>query len=154
MVTKLPPLGSRGFTPRDLSTLPALPDGFDWSHPNYGNRLRTDDRVEILLDGRRVAIVEPLANGAGWVAFTGCYRDDREQRHHIWVTEFDRGVDYVVHWVERYGSAIADQARAIFQTLVSRHGHRIPYERTDAPGTSQQHSGPRASGPETFGATP
>lgn len=112
MPRTLPPLGDRGWTPEDIGTLPGLPEGFSWRRPFQGAMGQVTDTVEIAVHDQRVALVAPLVEGAGWVVAVGQHREDLARRKRMWVTRFDRGVDYVVGWVRQYPEAIAGEVLA------------------------------------------
>ncbi|WP_057972176.1 hypothetical protein [Lysobacter antibioticus] len=102
---------------------PALPAGFAWARPNFGNNIPTDDYVEIRAPDQRGGSVVPMATREGWLAQIGCHREEMEGRYPIWTRAFGRGVDYVLGWVRRYGPAIAPEAEAHDETLLDRHRH-------------------------------
>jgi antitoxin (DNA-binding transcriptional repressor) of toxin-antitoxin stability system len=123
---KLPPLGDRGWTPEEMATLPGLPEGYCWRRPYQGSMGQVTDTVEIAVHGLRVALIAPLVGRAGWVAAIGQHRDDLARRQHIWVTRFDRGVDYVVGWVRKYPEAIAAEALAHHEALMKDRRWGVP----------------------------
>lgn len=75
MVTQLPPLGPRGWSPEDVVGLPALPAGFAWGRPYYGGSLVIAGEVAVLVGSDQVAMVSPLVTGAGWLAQVGKHRE-------------------------------------------------------------------------------
>jgi len=137
MVSELPPLGSRGMTPADHSTLPVLPDGLSWALSYAGTFPPPPDKVEMQCAGARVAIVCPLATGEGWLAQVGCHRDNLEGRHSIWTRTFDRGIDYVVAWGRQYASAIQAEATAAVEARLASNPYRIKHDPRTAPAPIQ-----------------
>lgn len=124
MVTQLPPLGIRGWTPAELASLPALPDGFVWGGSFYDYH-RPGDLAGVWYQGRRVALVSALVTGQGWVAHIGDYREALSGRHHIWTRTFDRGVDYVMGWLCKYGPAIREEVEAISRAHLANNTYRV-----------------------------
>ncbi len=101
-----------------MGTLPALPDDFIWRRSYQGSMYVRTDQVEIAAHNHRVALVSPLVGGGGWVAAIGQHREDLKRRKYIWVTRFDRGIDYIVGWVRKYPDAIAAEAQAHQEALM------------------------------------
>ncbi|MBN7139013.1 hypothetical protein A7A76_07880 [Lysobacter enzymogenes] len=123
MVTQLPPLGDRGWSPADLDGLPALPDGFAWGGSFYDYH-RPGDLAGVWYQGKRVALVSALVTGKGWVAHIGDHREALSGRHHVWTRTFDRGVDYVTGWLRKYGPAIREEVDAILRERIASNPYR------------------------------
>lgn len=124
MSSDLPPLGLRGWSPKNVHALPRLPEPFRWARPNYGMNLQPESEVEMTCAGQRIAVIAPLVTGAGWLAATGAHRDPPQSGHSIWTKTFDRAVDYVMGWAKLHHDAIILEAEAKSQALLSRHVHR------------------------------
>lgn len=124
MTIALPPLGSDGCTPLDLTKLPALSVGFHWERPNWGGLLVPLDHVVVRPDRRDVAAMSPLVDQSGWHVATGRHRADREQRTR-WMKRFDRSVHYIDAWICRYAFAIAAEGRTKTESQLLLHRNRL-----------------------------
>jgi len=127
----LPPLGDRGWTPEDISTLPELPIGFVWRRPYVNSMVVRTDSIEIAAHDQRVALIAALITHNGWLSAVGGHREELGRRHHIWTLTFDRAVDYAVGWITKYPEAIAAEAQARHEALMAQHRHRIPMRTTE-----------------------
>lgn len=124
MVTHLPPLGIRGWTPADLAGLPALPDGMAWGGSFYDYH-RPGHLAGIWYQHKRIALISPLVTGRGWAATIGNHREDLDRCSYIWVKNFDRGVDYLVGWVRKYGPAIKEEVDADLLKRIADNPYRV-----------------------------